>query len=903
MGGKTTALLIFCLGLCSPAGLLCQSRAEQVERAAEYHKLGIYHSYENWDSTFYFSQLAVREREELFAESPNLDLGKSNYNAGYFLSYRSYYANARPYLERALAVYSSLKLPPDQAHRIPATYLDLARTYAGLGDYEKAKDQLRLAAAITSAATKATMTELGDRYPAILSEWSGILMEQDSLNAAVDLASRSLSIYNDLTGRGEDYTYESLAPRTNLAGALNKRGNYPAAEAEYKAVIAGYSSYEDEDYNLALNFNNLADMLIKMERLKDARKTLARAKKVVLADGTLPLLAQYQDHLGALLEAEGKSALAAEAFQQAQAYLLPEYAPEAITDAPPLAQLRYAGNGADLFQYINDQARTLGAMDVEGAGYTDARLALYRTGDALLDELRNNHGGEATKLFWRQKALPFYEDAIRVCHRAGRGDDAFYFFEKSKAILLYEALAGNDALRELPDSLREREAGLVTELTDARAALPDAEDRPAGLQAVIKAQAKLERYRKSLQEQFPRYRALTESIKVPEPTAFYSEHLAPHDQTLVHYFFGPENTYALTLYAEEIHTFDLGRSDSLSAITSRILAYFQSSANIPNNPAGYATVASAAYRALVLPLHPRPHQNLLIVPDGPLTYLPFPALLTEAASSNRLGDFPYLILRNPVTYGHSASILNRKPAPSGGEISITAFAPFTDGTALLDYPTLPFSQDELSTVSGGFDTQLFKDGGATLETFRSVTGTSKILHLSTHAFSSTEAQSPLIAFYDQPLYLHDLYHENISADLVVLSACQTNVGKHAGGEGVLGLGRGFIQAGASSIIASLWNVNARGSGRVLGDFYQQLSTDMTKGMALNTAQLGYLSDETLRDLDKSPYLWAGLTYYGREDQLAPVQRTRSMVWLLLTTTALLVLGTVLFKIRMQRKAN
>lgn len=893
MDGKTTALLILCWGLLSSAALLAQSRQELIEQAAEHHALGTHYYGVDWDSAVLYTQLAARERENLFADSLNIDLGKSNFNAGSALRYRSSYAKARPYLERALAVYGALDLTPDHAHRIPATYLELARVHSGLGDYEKAKNQLRLAAAIVSAATEESMHMITARYPAILSEWSGILMEQDSLAAAIEMSSRAVALYDALIEDGKDYLGESLISRTNLAGALNKQGKYSAARMEYKTLIAGYTVYED-DYNLAVNQNNLADMLIKMGQLREARQTLKAAKRIISASGDRGLMAQNKDHFGALLEAEGKPALAAAAFQEAQAFLLPEYSPENITDAPPVAQLKYASNGADLFLYINDQARALGAMPVEGTKYTDAQLTLYRASDALLDELRSQHGGEATQLFWRQKALPFYEAAIRTCHRAGRGEEAFYFFEKSKAILLYESLADSDALRELPDSLRAKESALAVVLTAAKAGLAEAQTRALGLRIIVDAQAKLDRFRTELRQQYPRYRSLTENISVPDPAAFYNERLGPHEQTLVHYFFGPTITFALTLDAGGVRTTDLGPSDSVRKVTAAMLGYFESSADIPNDPAGFATAAFAAYNALILPLHLRPRQQLLIIPDGPLTYLPFPALLTRPAGGDRLGDLPYLIHEHPLAYGHSTSILNRESIPPAGEVSITAFAPFTDGTAQLNYPTLPFSQDELSTVSSAFVTKLYKDDNATLSAFQSATTDAEILHLSTHAFSSTQEQSPLIAFHDQPLYLRDLYHENLKADLVVLSACQTNVGKLAGGEGVLGLGRGFIQAGASSIIASLWNVNARGSSRVLGEFYQQLSRGNTKGMALHNAQLSYLEDATLRDLDKSPYLWAGLTYYGSEEELAPAPALGIQTWHWFLLAGLLGVGVLFF---------
>jgi CHAT domain-containing protein len=206
---------------------------------------------------------------------------------------------------------------------------------------------------------------------------------------------------------------------------------------------------------------------------------------------------------------------------------------------------------------------------------------------------------------------------------------------------------------------------------------------------------------------------------------------------------------------------------------------------------------------------------------------------------------------------------------------MVAFAPYADGSAVMDYPTLSFSEDELKQVTKTFKVDLNMNGEATLAQFTEKAGAANVLHLSTHAFASTDAGSPLIAFHDQPLFLQEVYHQDLSADLVVLSACQTNIGKLAKGEGVLGLGRGFIQAGAASVIASLWNVNARAGGQVLSNFYHTIGQGKTKGSALHSAQLDYLNDPTIRDVEKSPYLWAGLTYYGTETglELAPAKNT------------------------------
>jgi len=242
-------------------------------------------------------------------------------------------------------------------------------------------------------------------------------------------------------------------------------------------------------------------------------------------------------------------------------------------------------------------------------------------------------------------------------------------------------------------------------------------------------------------------------------------------------------------------------------------------------------------------------------------------MVTEPVAEVRLGQLPYLLQRHPVSFIHSASLLSRERTAVSTSKAITAFAPFTDGSATPDYPILPFEQDELNELQKHFAIDLFRDQKASLNQFVEEAASARILHLSTHAFSTTTTASPHIAFHDSLLFLRDLYHQPITADMVVLSACQTNIGQLASGEGVLGLGRGFLRAGAGSIIASLWNVNAFGSGRILRGFYDHLGQGSKRGMALHEAQLDYLADESISQRNKSPYLWAGFTYYGPDQAL------------------------------------
>jgi len=835
---------------------------DAMESKAEGHYLrGIEH-YEAdvYDSAVFYFQRSVDIREELFGAAPNLKLGKANHLLGSSLRLKGESFAAEPPLLRAIAVFQSLDTVP--AFRVTRSRNDLVDAWTDRGDFGLAE---RMAGLIYR---DAMATDDVENVVSGLLGQSNLFLRKEQFGAS-KAASRKLQAYIREQSPGmtpDDRAYYHLLAQyagLNLGTALTETDSLELAEDAYLRAIPTLKEWDDAP-NLQVTYNNLAGSYVESGRVRLAEKYLGLARALQPRTNDRRIAAITEDNYGELFLATGRPREALGAFQRAQAILLPGYVAESHGDVPPDGSLRYASYQTDLFRYLGDQAEALDALIAGGADYTDAQLAVYRAADRLIDFIRANHDGGNTKLFWRERVMPLYEAAIRRCHASDRPAEAFAFFEKTKAVLLYEALADSDALKRLPDSLRQRDLLLARRLAEVA-------DDPT---AFLAARSALEKSRNDLANDFPVYARAGERFEVPEPADFHRRHLAPKGKTLVHYFFGAERVYALTLNDDGPRTFDLGPTDSLTRIAQAALTWFAGPGKIENDPGGYATAAYACYGAFLLPLHPPPGP-LLIIPDGPLTYLPFPALLTEVGQDGSLGRLPYLLRQHPVSFTHSAGLLERIGGTVNQRAGITGFAPFTDGTAMPDYPTLPFDQDELSSLDKRFDVTLLRDSEATLERFTAEAPSAAVLHLSTHAFSSLDGVPPHLAFYDSLLYLRDLYLERVNAEMVVLSACRTNVGQLAVGEGVLGLGRGFFQAGARSVVASLWNVNAFGSGHVLRGFYDQLNRGKPRGTALHAAQLAYLDDPAISRRRKSPYLWAGFNYYGPD---TPIAISRLTVW-------------------------
>jgi CHAT domain-containing protein len=145
----------------------------------------------------------------------------------------------------------------------------------------------------------------------------------------------------------------------------------------------------------------------------------------------------------------------------------------------------------------------------------------------------------------------------------------------------------------------------------------------------------------------------------------------------------------------------------------------------------------------------------------------------------------------------------------------------------------------------------------------------RIVHFATHGILDTENPErsgialSLVDAQGQPqdgfLRLNDIFNLNLPAELVVLSACQTGLGKEVRGEGLVGLTRGFMYAGAPRVLVSLWSVNDESTAKLMALFYNaMLNQHLPPAAALRAAQIELRKNKKWQD----PYYWAAFTLQG-----------------------------------------
>jgi len=244
-----------------------------------------------------------------------------------------------------------------------------------------------------------------------------------------------------------------------------------------------------------------------------------------------------------------------------------------------------------------------------------------------------------------------------------------------------------------------------------------------------------------------------------------------------------------------------------------------------------------------------------------------------------------------------------EPSPSG-----TAAKQKRNGTlARLNYASE--EADAISSVAPWGTTLVAKGFDATRETAMGPDIEQyRIIHFATHGFVDSEhpeLSAIVLSSVDRngqttnglmPLY--DIYSLDLSADLTVLSACQTALGKDIKGEGLVGLTHGFLSAGSKSVVASLWKVDDRATAFLMAEFYDSMfQKGMSPSAALRSAKLKVMKDKRWRE----PYYWAGFVLQGEYTNRIVVARDSWLRFGLVLLGLLILLAAVLLVIKKRRR--
>ena len=503
-------------------------------------------------------------------------------------------------------------------------------------------------------------------------------------------------------------------------------------------------------------------------------------------------------------------------------------------------------------------------------GYLQTAVDCYALSFEVERKLLQYFSYNNSKLLMLTESRHRSQTAIALCYQLYQttkdnswAEMAFQFAEKNKSFVLLESvkrnLASNNLLQN--DTLYQRAQSLQLQLAYNERSFAESTSDSARRE-LSKQKTQLENdllfANTALSRQSNAYKAVMQK-EDSISTKMLTSDLLNEETGLIEFFSTDSITYAFVVDKDQPVKF-IQYKASLSSQIDSLLNYFKNPTAISNDPMNYQRAAYNLYNELGLSLINKNWKQLIVIPDGKLSFVPFDALITSANFNTNLQQSPWLIQQCNAVYGYSALILlTQKNNNSNDATNISVFAPVFANNENGQKPLL-FSQQEAEAVDRNNNNQVFTKKDASLANFRKQFEQPGILHIASHAYADTGTNNnPKIEFIDSSLLLNELYAMHTKASLVVLSACETGIGKVSSSEGPMSLARGFYYAGAKNVITSYWSVDDKSTAALFKDFYKILPGS-TSSTALCEAKRSFIKNTSASYA--SPYYWAGFVHFG-----------------------------------------
>jgi len=852
--------------------------------------------------------------------------GRALLFAGYVKHGSGQVNDALDYYQRALSTFQRYGGPFWQARALTA----ICGIYIGLGELQRTLEYAKQASTILERLHNRrwqavnfnnmgyAYQELGD-YQRALENYSNALACFRELGHEDGQAITSVFIGNIYRLQGD---FEKARENLQLTSKLGQEKNEPT----WKALAA----------------TNLAFLSQAEGNLPEAIRGFSRARNIYRGRKNQHGQIINKNALGNALYRLGQSGIALRHLQEALALV------EKTQDREVEVQVRYN---------IAQVQRSLGQLDDARLQIEKSidlieslRLKLVRF------ELRSSYFATVRQFYELYADVLMHQE--RQHPGDGLDGKAFEVSERARARSLLDYLQQSEInIRADADTaVLEQESNVQRQMNEAsvRRAQLSANPDSAEMAAVVKEIDALTTQYEELQARIRSNSARLAAVSPSQLLSLRDSQLLLDDNSmLLEYMLGDDRSYLWVITRTDLQSFEL---PPRSQIESEVEKFRQLlTANLPVAGESFEELQQRIAKANQLLLSQSANlgklllgpvadklanKRLLIVPDGRLQSIPFQALTLP----NITGSPVALVESHEIAYEPSASALatvrQANELRKSGSGSVAVFAnPVFDA----DDPRVKQTKSGIASGSNGHAqliTQAFRDVGqetanipplpasgeeadailsvvpwlsglkaidfqASLNTIGQTDFTKyRIVHFATHGFvdyEHPELSGLVFSMVDEQgkpqdgfLRMHDIYNLKLPVDLVVLSACNTGLGREIKGEGLIGLTRGFMYAGARGVVASLWKVDDDATAELMKHFYAAMfQKGMAPAAALRDAQLALRS----RKRWESPYYWAAFVIQGEYDQKSYI-RTNFVTFGVVI--GVLLVGTA-FLFRLKRK--
>ncbi|MEM7659343.1 MAG: CHAT domain-containing protein, partial [Bacteroidota bacterium] len=755
--------------------------------------------------------------------------------------------------------------------------------------------------------------------------WSAVILDLATVASMEHRLEDAHAAYQTLLAAPEVPALRQVQALSNEALLFASENRLAAADRQIQEAISLSQQIEDPTTELGV-ISIRGDISLQAGNLAAAQQQAQQAYELARE-----LYPQGHRRLGkiCLLQAEvahqqGAWESALWHCQAAFQAIFPSYRPENATDGP--AEEDWYVENVCLQTY-----RQLGGILFTKAQLTsdttELRHALgqYQKALDMHRYLLNTYAYEADQLSLQEVGHEVISEAMEACWwgytqgvDAYFGEAAFAFMEQGKALQLFAkwqmAQAFPPAVDTLLGTLRPLQ-WQIQSLEEQQFQSQMAVGKPEWLKletqkdSLIQARAKIHTL---LRQQIP-------TLALQSPTELRSQSIQARldqDQGMLNVHLQDSVLFELLLLPDalmferkslpgieqEIHQFQASLTDYFLQPQRQIsLAEWKST---------YAQLGHQLYQKLLGSLAASLPERLILLPDGALNLLPFEALLTEPVPLDTyFAHFPYVLAKHSLSIAPSAhwwqSSQQRVPNYHGWP-DLLSVAPTYPNDQVFPLPNhvqdsfaflaLPFAEEEVDQLHLLIGGNKLKGEQATKSHFLQEVARYPLIHFAGHGWlEATDSRFSFLAFSpttgepeDALLYLSELSSHRLSAELVVLSACETGLGEIWQGEGVNSLSRAFLTSGANSVLTSLWSVSDQNTQHLMQTFYHHLKAGLPKDEALRLAKLKQI------EANEPPYFWAAFQLSGQERALDLPNRNK---WLggVLSLLVLVIMGGLIIR--------
>ncbi|MEL6864317.1 MAG: CHAT domain-containing tetratricopeptide repeat protein [Bacteroidota bacterium] len=841
--------------------------------------------------------------------SPSLEVGGAYMNLGISDYDQDNYQSAEVNFKKAL--YHFTQSVPLEHKAFNKIYNNLSFLYRQLGDYDKSIDYGKKALEIKLKNYEETHPSVPKYYGNVGLSYQRKNDFEASLPYAQKMVELSLkAVGPDHPDTGDSYTdlgvvyvglkqYDKGLEYFQKAVEIMKKTRTANDPQLIRAKVQIGKVYEEEmgdlDQALAIYQKTLEDYANRIYKQKtivaNAKRRIARIQlKQKRLDEALRSIQEGLQSLVPNLPAATQTIFPNPAIEQSQAQL-------------------------DLLQLLALKANILKARFAKSEQLEDLKQA-FATNElaiSLIEQMRKSYLSDAARQFLNTQTAPIFESAVEQAfelHRLTKDSSylfkAFKISEKSKASILWQSLNERFALEtaDIPseqlDTLRLLRFK-ITDIEDQLSSVPTPEQSQLLQGQIFELKQAYEMAIASLEQSDPEFYQLKYAPNYIEAQQILDQF--PDEQSaLVAYFHTTEQVYTFVFSKAGFKATQQNLSFDLSkAILSLRNNQPQNITTLNQGAKRYIQELHRLHEVLIQPIYSEiaSAPNLAIIPHGVLQYLSFETLCPQS-DQNDFRKLNYLFQQHDLRYTWSAAIWAKRPKPhSSAPQDFVGFAPNFNAAQLLSLANqnaLVFRESQvplshtITEVEGAqsyFPGPTYLAAAATESQFLQSAPQSKIIHLATHAIANDRfpAQSGLLlaeagdTLEDGFLSTTEIYNLHLAADLAVMSACNTGYGQLVNGEGVMSLGRAFLEAGCQSILMSLWLANDQSTSIIIQDFYKYAAQGLPKNQALKKAKLDYL--QAADPLMAHPYFWANLVIAGDVRPLRGEGRSAWMIWGLL----------------------